>query len=275
MIEKIISGGQSGAGRAALDAAMKLGIAHGGWVLHGRMTEDGPLPDKYDLNEMPDQNLSERTKKNIKEASGTLILSYEKFREQFDFIKKISKRFAKPVLHIELHTTVAFNAATRINDWIVDNDISVLNVAGPRNEQDPRIYQATLDIIQAVFFLNLTETNMGSPIQAHDHPKDESQPPAVSPRTVADAVDLILKDMSLKNRSTMANLREEELPSLQLTLGLYIKRLLDRWPHDDTFTASCITASREEGMDESSLTMMLIKKLWKKLKETHRLRVLK
>jgi hypothetical protein len=272
MIEKIISGGQTGASRAALDAAMKLGIAHGGWVLHGRMTEDGPLPDKYDIKEMPDQNLSQRTKKNIKEAGGTLILSHEKFREQFDFIKKISERFSKPVLHIDLHTTIAFNAATRINDWIVDNDISVLNVTGPRDEQDPKIYQATLDIIQAVFFLNLTETNMGNPIQAHDHPKIESRP---APKTVEEAVERILKDMPLKNRSTMANLREEELPSLQLTLGLYIKRLLDQWPQDEAFAASCIAASREEGMDESSLTMVMIKKLWKKLKETHRLRVVK
>ena len=53
MIEKIISGGQTGADQAALDAAIKLGIPHGGWMPIGRMTEDGPLPDKYDLIEMP------------------------------------------------------------------------------------------------------------------------------------------------------------------------------------------------------------------------------
>ncbi len=274
MIEKIISGGRTGAGRAALDAAMKLGIAHGGWVLNGKMTEDGPLSDKYDLKEMPDQNHSERTKNNIKEACGTLILSHGKFREHFDFIKKMSERFSKPMLHVDLQTTIAFNAATLINDWIVDNDIRILNVTGPRDERDPKIYQATLDIIQAVFFLNLTETNMSNPIHAHYNQSGESSP-ASSPKTVADAVDIILSDMSLKNRSAMANLREQELPSLQLTLGLYIKRRLDQWPHDEAFTASCIAESREEGMDESNLTIMMIKKLWKKLKETHRLRVVK
>ena len=274
MIEKVISGGQTGASRAALDAAMKLGIAHGGWVLNGKMTEDGPLPDKYDLKEMPDQNHSEKTKKNIKEACGTLILSHGKYSEQFDFIKKISERFSKPVLDINLRQTIAFNAATLINDWIVDNDIRVLNVAGPRDEQDPKIYQATLDIIQAVFFLNLTETNMSNPIHAHGAPGNESGP-APSPKTVAGAVDLILNDLSLKNRSTMANLREEELPSLQLTLGLYIKRQLDKWPRNEEFSASCVAASREEGMDESSLTIVIIKKLWKKLRKTHRLRIVK
>jgi hypothetical protein len=274
MIEKIISGGQTGASRAALDAAMKLGIAHGGWVLPGRMTEDGPLPDKYQISEMPDQNLSERTKKNIKEACGTLILSHEKFREQFDFIKKISERFSKPVLHIDLHKTIAFNAATRINDWIVDNSISVLNVTGPRDEQDPKIYQATLDIIQAVFFLNLTESNMSHPIHAHRHKKNRPGT-VILPKTIVEAIDLILNGMSLKDRSTMANLREEELPSLQLTLGLYIKRQLDQWPQDEAFAASCVAASKEEGMDESSLSMVIIKKLWKKLKETHRLRIVK
>ena len=274
MIEKIISGGQTGASRAALDAAMKLGIAHGGWVLNGKMTEDGPLPEKYNLKEMPDQNHSEKTKKNIKEACGTLILSHGKYSEQFGFVKKMSQRLGKPVLDVDLHTTVAFNAATLINDWIVDNDIRVLNVTGPRDEQDPKIYQATLDIIQAVFFLNLTETNMSNSIHAHAAPGNESRP-ASSPKTIEEAVDLILNNMSLKNRSTMANLREEELPSLQLTLGLYIKRQLDKWPHDEEFSASCMAASREEGMDESSLTIVMIKKVWKKLRKTHRLRVIK
>jgi hypothetical protein len=274
MIEKIISGGQTGASRAALDAAMKLGIAHGGWVLNGKMTEDGPLPEKYNLKEMPDQNHSEKTKKNIKEACGTLILSHGKYSEQFDFIKKISERLSKPVLDVDLHTTIAFNAATLINDWIVDNDIRVLNVTGPRDEQDPKIYRATLDIIQAVFFLNLTETNMSNPIHVQGTPGNES-PPVSSPKTIEDAVDLILNGMSLKNRSTMANLREKELPSLQLTLGLYIKRQLDKWPYDKAFSASCSAASKEEGMDESSLTMVMIKKLWKKLIKTHRLRIVK
>ncbi len=61
MIEKIISGGQTGADQAALDAAIKLGIPHGGWIPKGRITEDGPLSDRYDLIEMPTESYPERT----------------------------------------------------------------------------------------------------------------------------------------------------------------------------------------------------------------------
>jgi hypothetical protein len=149
-----------------------------------------------------------------------------------------------------------------------------LNVTGPRDERDPKIYRATLDILQAVFFLNLTESNMSNPLYAQSNQSNESHQ-AFSPKTADEAVGIILNDMSLKNRTAMANLREEELPSLQLTLGLYIKRRLDQWPYDEAFAASCIAAAREEGMDESNLSIVMIRKLWKKLKETHRLRVVK
>ena len=273
MIEKIISDGSDGAGRAALDAANKLGIAHGGWALNGETAEDSPLPEKYALEKLPPDTPTEMTRKNIQESGGTLILSYGPFKGPADFVKKIAGGLHKPVLHIDLGKTVAFNAATRINDWIVDHDIMVLNVTGAGSKEDPKIYQATLDILQAVFFLNLTESNMSNPIHARRAvPADE---PAAPPSTVEDAVTSVLNDMTLKDRATMANLREEDLAPLQLTLGLYIKGRLDHWLANDKFAASCISAARQEGMDESNPTMLLIKKLWQRLKQTHRLRIVK
>jgi hypothetical protein len=197
------------------------------------------------------------------------------FRGPFDFIKKSAERLGKPLLHVDLHATIAFTAATLINDWITDNEIRILHVTGPGDEDDSKIYRATLDILQAVFFLNLTETNMSNPAHAHGGRNNEPRPPSVSPRTADEAVTLILEDMSLKNQTTLANLREEELPSLQLTLGRYIITRLDQWTHDEAFTASCIAAAEEEGVDISNLSIMMIRKLWKKLRQTHRLRVVK
>ena len=72
MLKKIISGGQTGADRAALDAAIRLGIPHGGWVPKGRIAEDGPLDPTYHLREMPTDSYIERTEKNVTDSDGTL-----------------------------------------------------------------------------------------------------------------------------------------------------------------------------------------------------------
>jgi len=78
MLKKIISGGQTGAGRAALDVAIELDIPHGGWIPKGRKTEDGILPDKYRLKEMPTASYPKRTEQNIIDSGGTLIISHGK-----------------------------------------------------------------------------------------------------------------------------------------------------------------------------------------------------
>ena len=75
MIKKIISGGQTGADRAALDVSIKLGIPHCGWVPKGRIAEDGPLSERYLLKEMPTDSYAERTKQNVLDSDGTLIIA--------------------------------------------------------------------------------------------------------------------------------------------------------------------------------------------------------
>ena len=75
MIKKIISGGQTGADRAALDVAIKLNIPHGGWILKGCITEDGPLPEIYNLQEMPTESYPARTEQNVIDSDGTLIIA--------------------------------------------------------------------------------------------------------------------------------------------------------------------------------------------------------
>ena len=72
---KIISGGQTGADRAALDAALELSIPHGGWLPKGRKAEDGPVSKRYRLQELASPNYRDRTRKNILESDGTLIVS--------------------------------------------------------------------------------------------------------------------------------------------------------------------------------------------------------
>jgi predicted Rossmann-fold nucleotide-binding protein len=81
LLSKIISGGHTGADRAALDVAMDLGIPHGGWVPKGRMAEDGTVSEKYELQEMATESYEKRTEQNVLDSDGTLILSHGKLTE--------------------------------------------------------------------------------------------------------------------------------------------------------------------------------------------------
>ena len=270
MLEKIISGGQTGADQAALDAAIKLGIPHGGWIPKGRLTEHGPLPDKYDLLEMPTASYPERTKKNIRESDGTLILSHGILTGGSEFTRKMALKYQKPMLHIDFNRMIPFDAAVVINNWMVDHDVRVLNVAGPRESTDPRIYRAAIDIIEAVSFLNLSENNPMQTQAAEEGPPDNKLP-----RDIYDAVAEIIAGMTLKDRTAMANLTEGELAPLQLNLGMYIRQQLPRWLTSESFKRSCEEAAHDEGLDAANTPMVIIKIIWKHLKKTHRLRVIK
>jgi hypothetical protein len=269
MIEKIISGGQTGADQAALDAAIKLGIPHGGWIPKGRLTEGGPLSDKYNLIEMPTGSYPERTKKNIRESDGTLILSRGRLTGGSGYTEKWAIKYGKPMVHIDLSSVTPFAAAVLINDWIVDYDIKVMNVTGPRAGKDSKIYQSTLDIIESVLFLCFSENNF-----MHTARKwDDKEHPSDLPKTVDEAAIDIITGMDLRDRSMLANLSEEEIMPLQLTLGLYIDQKMAVSSINESLKESCIQACRAEGLDESNPSMVIIKRVWERLKGTHKLRI--
>ena len=150
MITKIISGGQTGADRAALDFAIRYNIPYGGWVPKGRRTEDGTLPEIYQLQEMPTDEYSKRTEKNIVDSDATLILSHASLTGGSALTQSLAEKHGKPCIHIDLSKVDIRKAALIINIWIQRYKIKVLNVAGPRASKDPIIYQATLDLLEAV-----------------------------------------------------------------------------------------------------------------------------
>ena len=150
MVTKIISGGQTGADRAALDVAIKLGISHGGWIPKGRLTENGMLDDKYQLKEMETTNYNERTEQNVIDSDGTLILSHGKpTTGGSDYTRDMVLRHGRPWLHIDLNKTLSSQAARQIKSWVAEHEIKVLNVAGPRASKDPAIYLSTMEILES------------------------------------------------------------------------------------------------------------------------------
>ena len=148
MLRKIISGGQTGVDRAALDMAIRLGVAHGGWVPKGRLTEDGTLPSYYQLQEMPTEDYQARTEKNVMDSDGTLLISRGSPTGGTDYTRKMALKHGKQLLHIDLSLGQRLSdAGSLIASWIEMNRIETLNVAGPRESNDPNIYMDTINII--------------------------------------------------------------------------------------------------------------------------------
>jgi hypothetical protein len=150
MVKKIISGGQTGADQAALDVAIKLGISHGGWIPKGRLTETGVLDDKYHLKEMETANYNKRTEQNVIDSDGTLIISHGKLTGGSEYTRDVALGHGRPWLHIDLNQTESLQAAKQIKYWLVEYEVEVLNVAGPRASKDPAIYRSTTDILERV-----------------------------------------------------------------------------------------------------------------------------
>jgi hypothetical protein len=151
MITKIISGGQTGADRAALDFAIKYNIPYGGWVPKGRRTEDGTLPEIYQLQEMPTDEYSKRTDQNILDSDATLILSHANLTGGSALTQSLAEKHGKPCIHIDLSKVDMRKACLIVNIWMHRYKIKVLNVAGPRASKDPIIYQATIDLLEVIF----------------------------------------------------------------------------------------------------------------------------
>jgi len=154
MIRKIISGGQTGVDQAALDVAIELGIPHSGWIPKGRLTEDGRLPDKYQLQEMPTDKYPPRTERNVVDSDGTLIISHGKLTGGSKLTQKMALKHERPFLYVNLNEIDISGASRLIYDWLQKEEIKILNVAGSRASRDPKIYRDTMSLLKEFFTLN-------------------------------------------------------------------------------------------------------------------------
>jgi len=268
MIRKIVSGGQTGADQGALDAAIRLGIPHGGWIPRGKKTENGVLPEKYTLREMPTTGYPERTEKNVIDSDGTVILSHGKLAGGSEYTRKMAIKHGRPWIHFDLNQTSEFNAAMMLAKWARKNHIEVLNVAGPRASHDPGIYKATTDIIESAVFL--TQISDNPPESVKPLPEEPN-----SPKTVHEAVCRLAAGLPLKDRTAIANMTEGELGTLHVRLGDYIRNTFGLGPGNEELMASCRFVSKKAIGDEAEATQVIIRALWDKLRETHKLRVIK
>ncbi len=141
MISKIVSGGQTGVDRAALDVALELGIDCGGWCPRGRRAVDGVIPEKYPLKETAAAAYNERTALNVRDSDGTLILNQGPLHGGTAYTVEVAKKLSRPCLVVDIGGR--FDAKDTA-DWIENERIRVLNVAGPREEKCPGIHDLAM-----------------------------------------------------------------------------------------------------------------------------------
>jgi len=155
LIEKIVSGGQTGADRAGLDAAIAAGVPHGGWCPAGRRAEDGRIPRRYALKETATPAYPARTKMNVRDSDGTVIFTLRGMGGGSALTADMARELEKPCLSLELEELEDADAADRVAAFISHQEIRVLNVAGSRESTEPGIYARVLEVM--TFLLELPD----------------------------------------------------------------------------------------------------------------------
>ena len=146
-LRQMISGGQTGVDRAALDIGLALGLAVGGWCPKGRLAEDGVIPDRYPLVETPEYDYEARTFRNVEDSDGTLVLNQGTLDGGTALTADYARQIGKPCLVVALEEgidPVTFRA------WLAEHRITVLNVAGPRESKRPGMYEAAVRYLEVL-----------------------------------------------------------------------------------------------------------------------------
>jgi hypothetical protein len=134
--KRIVSGGQTGVDRGALDAAIARGVPHGGWCPRGRRAEDGTIPAIYRLMETDSPKYAVRTRRNVVDSDATLILHRGPFGGGTELTRRLAERHGRPCLLVDLESPPTLATVRR---WLAKHQVEVLNVAGPRESQCPGI----------------------------------------------------------------------------------------------------------------------------------------
>ena len=150
LCERIVSGGQTGVDRGALDFAIKHGYIHGGWAPHGRLAEDGVIPAKYQLTEIAEGGYRQRTRSNVADSDATLIVNLGELDGGTLATQVFAEKSGKPCLVVQADPGISEGMVNSVLAWLRQHDVKILNVAGPRESKRPGICRLTSEMLTAV-----------------------------------------------------------------------------------------------------------------------------
>jgi hypothetical protein len=149
-LKRIVSGGQTGVDRGALEAALALGFPCGGWCPAGRKAEDGAIPSRYPVAELSSADYAARTRQNVLDSDGTLIIHFGELTGGTLNTLRICETLGKPFLLIDADVLGAEEAAARAAAFVHRQSIGVLNVAGPRESGQPGAHRYAEQVITGI-----------------------------------------------------------------------------------------------------------------------------
>ena len=145
LLRKVVSGGQTGVDRAALDAAMDLGFETGGWVPRGRRSEDGTIPERYALTETTSRDYEQRTEWNVRDTDATLVLTTGRLEGGTANTVELAHKMEKPIFVVDLLQPRNLDG---ILYWLEYENVRSLNVAGPRESKVPGIRAMAMEFLK-------------------------------------------------------------------------------------------------------------------------------
>lgn len=274
MVGKIISSGRTGVELAGLDVAVKLGIAHGGWAPRGMRNDQGPLPEQYDLQEVPALGFKHAMEQNVINSDGTLLVTMGRKTVETRFAVETALSHRRQLLHLDLSQYSAFEAASLASSWISMQRIKVLFLTGPSADHEPRLYNQTKKVLETMFYLGFVKSGLHPSLPTIKTPADQESQKDFPPNVDA-AIERLVGTLPLKDRARIAGMQPEELDHLRTGLGNYIKQQFGLISGNTALLQSCAELGRLSQPLPDEACAVILRALWKELQATHKLRVVK
>ncbi|MEJ2640778.1 MAG: putative molybdenum carrier protein [Desulfosarcinaceae bacterium] len=280
MFARLLAGPQPGVSRAAVEVARKLGLESGGYIHAEWESEAGTremaaqLEARFGLHTLVGQAQEAAVRRMILEADGTLVIFSGDPGQEGRLAIDICRQLGCTRLLLDIQRRSAFSASQELAAWEEIHQVGTLFVTGCSEVECAGIQHQTADLLEAAFFLVMSDTGLSRPL----HGPHAISGPAVpcQPTSVDEVLDHLSQVLSLRDRIRIARLKPMELASLNISLGQYIRKHfgLGESP-EDRLLALCRAKSGRADMAVEDATTYLIRCLWETLAETHTLRRVK
>lgn len=252
----------------ALRVASILGVGTGGWVPKGHQFGF----DEYGLIAF-DDDLESSIEQNIIESDGILLIYYKALSGTQAFALHVIEEHERHYIAFDLSERLPAEGASLVHLWIQNNRIQSLFIMAQDNDEI-EIEKHTAVIVEGALLLEIMDAPQGEGLKEYDIPYIGRNTP-VLPKTVDEAVEVLAKDMTLKDRVRIAKKNRQDLENLNLTLGKFVRDYFKLWGGNDDLITSCGEETGRGKVPVDEVSGVIIKRLWEKLRRSHRIRLMR